>query len=114
MNQTEQQNLQTVGLLMNNQKGGTIIVRNTGGYVAKFTLSYKLNGQEISTTTDGFTAGVNKHIDVPVGATDIHLVVLEAWFIASWSTIFSQTFAEPVDKKYVVSGTTLNPSWHEE
>ena len=39
--------------------------------------------------------------------------VEEAWFIGSWSTIFTQDFNSPVTKCYEISGTTLNPSWKE-
>ncbi len=95
------------------EKGGSIHVRNNGGYVARFSISYVLEGQGFSKDSGNFTLGVNKEIDIPAGATDIHLKVEEAWFIASWSTIFAKTFAEPVTKCYEIHGTTLRPGWKE-
>lgn len=93
--------------------GGSFLVRNSGGYVARFSVSYKFAGKDFSKDSGDFSLGVNKSIDVPAGATDIHLKVEEAWFINSWTTIFTQNFGSPVTKCYKIWGTTLNPSWEE-
>jgi len=99
---------------LNAAEGGSFLVRNTGGYVARFTVSYKFEGKEFSKSSGKFSLGVNKSISVPAGASDIHLKVEEAWFIASWTTIFTQNFGSPVTKCYKIWGTTLNPKWKEE
>ncbi|MFN7338847.1 MAG: thiol-activated cytolysin C-terminal domain-containing protein [bacterium] len=98
---------------LNAPVGGSFLVRNSGGYVSRFSVSYKFEGQDFSKDSGEFTAGVNKSISIPAGATEIHLKVEEAWFIGSWSTIFTQDFNSPVTKCYEISGTTLNPSWKE-
>jgi hypothetical protein len=98
---------------MNAVEGGSFLVRNGGGYVARFSVSYKFDGKDFSKDSGDFSLGVNKSISVPAGATDIHLKVEEAWFIASWTTIFTQNFGSPVTKCYKIWGTTLNPSWEE-
>lgn len=112
-NQIQLNALETINLLEANNVGGSILVRNDGGYVARFSVKFKLNGQIITRDSGEFTSGVNKSIDIPAEATEIHLKVEEAWFISSWSTIFTKDFETPVSKKYEVSGTTLNPHWKE-
>lgn len=93
--------------------GGSFLVRNEGGYVARFSVTYKYEGKAFSKDSGDFSLGVNKSISVPAGATDIHLKVEEAWFISSWTTIFTQDFGSPVTKCYKIWGTTLNPAWEE-
>ena len=95
------------------ETGGSFFVRNDGGYVARFSVTYMFDGKEFSKDSGDFTLGVNKSVSVPAGATDIHLKVEEAWFIGSWTTIFAQNFGSPVTKCYKIWGTTLNPSWEE-
>ncbi|SHJ93708.1 Thiol-activated cytolysin [Hathewaya proteolytica DSM 3090] len=105
--------IQTLNMLEANNVGGSILVRNNGGYVARFSVKFNLNGQVITKDSGDFTLGVNKSIDIPAEATEIHLKVEEAWFIKSWSTIFTKDFGTPVNKSYEISGTTLNPKWKE-
>lgn len=92
---------------------GWISVENEGGYVAKFDVTYTLNGKRVTKESGNFTAGVTKVIDLPAGASDIVLHVWDAWFICSWTEIFSKSFDAPVTKKYKVTGTTLNPDYKE-
>ena len=96
-----------------NSNSGWIAVENEGWYVAKFDVSYTLNGERIKEDTGDFTAGVTKVIDLPAGATDIVLHVWDAYFIKSWREIFSKNFDAPVTKKYKVTGTTLDPDYEE-
>lgn len=99
--------------LQSDNVGGSITVRNTGGYVAKFKVTFTLNGQRIEKDSGNFTAGVNKQLDIPSGSTDIQVEALAAWFIGSWSSIFTVGFDAPVRKSYEVYGTTLNTKWKE-
>ena len=105
--------LKAVTMHLQAEKGGSFLVRNSGGYVARFSVFYKYEGQDFTKDSGNFTAGVNKSIDVPSGATDIGLKVEAAWFIKSWTTIFTQNYASPVTKCYEISGTTLNTKWKE-
>jgi hypothetical protein len=91
---------------------GSILVRNSGGYVARFSLTYNLNGHDFTKDSGDFSLGVNKSVDIPTGATNIRLKVEEMWGFG-WSTIFTKTFAEPVTKCYKVYGTTLDPKYEE-
>jgi len=92
---------------------GSITVRNEGGYVAKFSITYAFQGKEVTKTSDNFTLGVNKTLEIPEGATNIYLKVEEYWFIGQTTTIFTKTFPTPVTKCYKIWGTTLNPKWEE-
>lgn len=100
-------------LMASNDCSGSILVRNTGGYVARFSVTYTLDGKEYKQESGEFTAGVNKSIEIPAGATNVNLKVEDAWFICSWSTIFTKHFDSPVAKQYHIYGTTLNPGWEE-
>jgi hypothetical protein len=93
---------------MDAEQAGSILVRNSGGYVARFTITYKVKDKDFSKHSGNFTIGVNKSETIPVGATGINLKVEEMWGFG-WSTIFTKDFSEPVTKCYEVYGTTLNP-----
>lgn len=99
--------------LQSDNVGGSITVRNTGGYIAKFKVTFTLNGQRIVKESGSFTAGVNKQVEIPAGSTDIQVEALAEWFISSWTTIFTVGFDTPVRKNYEVYGTTLNTKWKE-
>ncbi len=81
-------------------------------YSARYTLTYKLNGEFISIHESDITVGTNRSSFIPEGASEIDLLVQE-WWGFGYSTIFTQTFAAPVKKCYKVSGTTLDPKWEE-
>lgn len=92
---------------------GWISIENEGWYVAKFDVTYTLNGERVTKESGEFTAGVTKVIDIPAGAVDIVLHAWNAYFIKSWREIFSKSFDEPVAKKYKVTGTSLNTDYKE-
>lgn len=92
---------------------GSITVRNEGGYVAKFSISYVFQGKELTKESDKFTAGVNKTLEIPQGASKIYLKTEEYWFIGQTTTIFTQKLDTPATKSYKIWGTTLSPKWEE-
>lgn len=89
---------------------GFIRVDNGGGYVAKFTVEYKLDGEKITNESGQFTLGVSKTIKIPEKATNVFLKVELYWFIGSTSDVFQETFPGPVNRCYKIWGTTLSPS----
>ncbi|MBW7885117.1 MAG: PASTA domain-containing protein [Caldilineaceae bacterium] len=91
---------------------GQITVHNQGAYVARFRVEYTMNGQKVDRSPD-FTAGTNQTLGLPSEAENIRVVVEEAVFINTWTTIFAQSFQFPVTKCYVIGGTTLSPNWRE-
>ncbi len=96
-----------------NCSSGWVAIENEGAFVAKFDVSYTINGQRITEESGYFTTGVTKVIDIPAGATDIVLRAWEEWFIKSWREIFSAHFDGPVCKKYKIYGMNLNPKYEE-
>lgn len=97
---------------MEAEQGGSILVRCEGGYVARFTLSYKYEGHDFSKHSGDITLGVAKSESLPAGSTEIHLKVEEYWGFG-WSTIFTKDYREPITKCFKVYGTTLAPKYAE-
>lgn len=96
--------------------GGAVMVRNAGAYVARFSVDYGLNGERKKEDSGDFTAGVNKTIDAPEGATDVHVKAeaMTGLVWNPWSTIFEQIYPDLAGvKRFTVRGTTLNPSYEE-
>ncbi|MGE3799803.1 MAG: hypothetical protein AB7H80_02165 [Candidatus Kapaibacterium sp.] len=87
---------------------GFIRVKNTGGFVARFCVTYQLNGREITQDSGDFTAGISKAIYLPPDATQIYVQIQEEYFINSWSTVETLNFATPVEKCYEIYGSTLD------
>lgn len=97
---------------MGADQAGSILVRCEGGYVARFTLSYMLNGHDFSKHSGDISLGVNKSESIPSGATNIHLKVEEMWGFG-WSTIFTKNYDSPATQCFKVYGTTLSPKYAE-
>lgn len=94
------------------QMGVTITLQNTGGYAAKFNVSYyDAQGIKHSDCYNGITAGVKKNIDIPAGSTRLCVNGKAATFIKSWSDIFTDTMYTPASVTYHVTGTSLITKW---
>ena len=92
---------------------GSISVKNEGGYVARFYLTYTDEGERVTQKSGDFTSGFTRSITIPAGASEISLEVEEAWFINQWKTIFTKSFSQAVIGSYKIWGTTLSPKWEE-
>ncbi len=80
-----------------------------GGYVAKATLSYYIDGKKQPTINSGsFAVGRIKRLPVPCDATNIRV---QAKAVAG-KTIFTKTYPKAEDKCFEVWGTTLRPKYH--
>ena len=94
--------------------GGVIVIRNGGGYIARFSVRFTNDERKHNTRESGiFTVGVNKSIEFPFESKDI-IVKAEAMWGLGWSTIFTKEFSTAVRKKFYLRGTTLNPSYRED
>lgn len=89
------------------------LIRNEGAYLANFSVSYKLQGQNLSQDSGKFILAESRSIALPKGATDIYLKVELLSFINSWITLFTQSFPKPITKCYRIWGTMLNPQCDE-
>lgn len=92
--------------------GGAIVVRNGGGYIAKFTVKYKYKGSHYTKESGIFSIGVNKSIEFPSGSTDIMVKAEEMWGFG-WSVIFTKEYSTVVRKRFDLYGTTLHPNYCE-
>lgn len=88
---------------------GNISVKNEGGYVAKFSVSFELNGARQTKESGSITLGRTLNIDVPVGAANIRLKVeyFTGWLDES-KVIFEKTFTKPEVKCFKVWGTIFS------
>lgn len=93
-------------------KNGKITFFNEGGYVAKFLLTYKLNGKKVSIHTGNMALGNKKSYDIPGNATNVYINGKSKTFVVwnPWKTIFNKWFKNVPNKCYKVYGTSLNPS----
>ena len=97
--------------------GSSIVVRNTGAYVARFSVDFARDGERAKQESGDFTAGVNKSISLPEGAKDIHVKAeaMTGLVWNPWSTIFEQIYPDLSGvKRFTVRGTTLNPGYVED
>jgi hypothetical protein len=88
---------------------GNISVKNEGGYVAKFSVSFELNGARQTKESGSITLGRTLNVDVPVGATNIRLKVeyFTGWLDES-KVIFEKTFTKPEVKCFKIWGTVFS------
>ncbi len=99
------------------QRPGKVKMRNTGGYVARFSVNYNLDGRRRSASSGNFSAGLNREITIPAGATDINVKAERQVFVLSstWETTFTKRFSKlEGDVCFRVWGTTLAPRWEQQ
>ena len=104
--------LEDVNQHLGAEKGGVVIVRNLGAFVARFSITYNLGDTEFSNDSGNITLGVNRSLRIPTGATSIEVKIEEHWGFG-WSTIHAETLTTPQDKGFKLTGTTLNPHCEE-
>lgn len=88
---------------------GNLSVKNNGGYVMKFTVTYELNGKYETKESGSFSLGRTMHIEIPDDAKNIKL---KAEYFTGWldntGVIFEKTFAKPEVKCFTVWGTIFS------
>jgi hypothetical protein len=93
---------------------GNISIRNDGGYVMKFTITFDLNGQMQTKTTGTYPIGKTEHIEIPADAKNIKLKAeLYTGWLSDTKVIFEKTYTRPELKCYKVWGTVFNASYGE-
>jgi hypothetical protein len=92
---------------------GWVAFLNSGAYVARYTLTYTMNGQSQSFETGNVTVGMTRRFDIPASATNVkakgEFLTGLAW--APWKTIFEQSFTSAPNKCYRSLGTTISQQW---
>ncbi len=98
--------------LISKEKAGAILVKNSGAFVARFSVEYEQSGRSISTAASNFPALAAKNIVIPPEAANIS-VKIEVMTLPepfeTWSTVAIYKFDNPAEKCYELSGTTLGP-----
>lgn len=101
--------------LTKSQNAGTINVRNSGAYMARYWITFNLNGQQLTYSTDSFAAGQSRILQLPVNSCCARLTVQNLIFISTWRDVFSVDINLPMGQRcFSVWGTTLIPYWGEE
>jgi hypothetical protein len=92
---------------------GWVVFANQGAFIAKYDLSYTLNGQPFSFKSGNITVGQKIKYDIPTNATNIIIkgegqtgLVWEPW-----KTIFNKQFTSAPNQCFKSFGTTLNQKW---
>ena len=78
---------------------GRITFFNEGGYVAKFYISYKLDGKDVAYNTGNMALGNKKTYDIAGRATNVYINGKSKTFLVwnPWKTIFNVWFKEVPD-----------------
>ncbi|MGI8809813.1 MAG: hypothetical protein ACR2KK_18625 [Acidimicrobiales bacterium] len=95
---------------------GAVVVRNTGAFVARFSMSWTERGKGMSNTSGSFRVLSSKTVPIPADARDISLKVEIMTFpspLETWATVATRELPLPAEKFYEVSGSTLAPKFKE-
>ena len=94
------------------RKPGKITFFNEGGYVARYFLTYYVNGSKKEFATGNMALGNKKSYSIPGNAKSI-TVKGQGDAVFSWTDIFSQTLSEaPENKCYKTYATIFSPAWN--
>ncbi len=94
------------------RKQGKITFFNEGGYVARYFLTYYVDGVKKEFKTGNMALGNKKSYTIPGNATSI-TVKGQGDAVFSWTDIFSQTLSvTPESKCYKTYATIFDPAWN--
>lgn len=93
--------------------GGRVTFFNEGGYVARFTLTYMLDGEQVQHETGNILLGNKRSFAIPSMATDIRAFgeANTGLIWDPWGEIFDQSYATPPSICLKAYGTTLDRKW---
>lgn len=94
---------------------GSVLVKNSGSYVAKFSMTYQQKGKPVSLLSGNIEVLMSKVLKMPDDALDINVEIeIMTWPLPEkWTTVKSLKFYKPTDKCYELTGTTLSPKIQE-
>lgn len=92
---------------------GWVGFKHSAGYVAKFYVNWKVDGQPKSWSSGNKTAGYSDVIWLDGNVSEVKITAQAATGLAwdAWATIFKLETNGPPNKTYVAQGTTLNRKW---
>jgi hypothetical protein len=91
-------------------------VDNKGAFIARFSVTWKVNGVKKNHSSGVFPVLANKEIEIPAFATDIVINIDIMTFpkpFETWSTVKTVQLEKPVVLEYELSGTTFDPKVNE-
>ena len=83
-------------------------VTNHGGYVAHYTVQYKIGGQAMTIDSGVFSLGMENKAFIPENATDLILTTSISMGI-HWRVVDIKSFATMQTACFVLHGTLFNP-----
>lgn len=93
---------------------GWVTFFNEGGFVARFELKYRYQGEEKKFETGHMQLGNKKTYSIPPAATDVRVKGEEQTGLVweGWRTVFDKKFDGPPNNCFRLYGTTLHPKWN--
>jgi hypothetical protein len=99
-------------LLHVNCQENSITVRNTGGYVARFKITFLLNGKVETHTSARINIHQSRSLNIPDNSTNVNLIV--EYLLISWRNILRIPIQMPSGaRSFHVWGTTSRRRWAE-
>lgn len=95
---------------------GSVLVRNNGAFVLRFTVAWQQNGQVTKNESGNLPVLAAQSISIPPEANNVSIKIEIMTFpapIETWKTIATYDFDTPVKKCYEVSGATWSPTLEE-
>ncbi len=89
-----------------------ITLWNTAGYVAKFTVKYRINGKEKKWGTGDMALGAKKNFKIPSNATSIQVNGRAKKLFGGYKSIFKWKSQGNTNKCYKVYGTIISPKYN--
>lgn len=92
-------------------RGGSVLVRNNGAFIARFAVRWQHSGQPSTSASGNIPALGAKSIDIPAGVRDVTITIDVMTFpepIETWKTVRTYDIGVPVKKCYEISGVTWN------
>jgi hypothetical protein len=88
---------------------GEVTFRCDAGYISKFVLTYNLNGQNVTKTTQNLPLDGEQAFPLPADATNI---VAKGYMISAGEhLLFTQSIPKPTYTMFKTYNTIFNPSW---
>jgi hypothetical protein len=84
-----------------------ITFKNQGAYIARATVSYKLDGHDMSQQTGNFPAGQERRVSMPCSATSVKVIA----HAVGGHDIFSRELGNAQDRCFKLKGATLNTGY---
>jgi hypothetical protein len=96
---------------------GVVLVKNDGGFIARFAVDWRLSGRPQRSESGSFPVAAAKRVDLPAGATDIALTIEIMTFPApfeTWKVLTVRNYDTAPRASFRLSGTTIDTAIEEQ